>query len=298
MPGGALGQCAQRRAPRTGVEIAPGAPAEHRLGDQGAQLAFEVTELVGGVPAVTAVRQMLADVRQQGAAPADRDVEQPALEAALLTRRELPVGVQTTFAEFLTRLFESGRRGVGIHAEQTGRDTYRLSFDLRVPQQTPGRSGKRGECAGGQRAVFRGHGLRRPHTAPAGRFEQLRQDAGYRVVGGPLPDRVAHGDQQQRAQRGGRFALGEPGQHPVPGGGGDHAGDLGRRGQADGRVVVRGLPVAGHQQRGDPGRLALRTVPQPCGQQLVGLPGVPARGRVRGPRGWGWALRCFLPTRR
>ncbi|MGX1248126.1 hypothetical protein RKD48_000637 [Streptomyces ambofaciens] len=246
-----------------------------------------MAELVGGVAAVTAVREMFAHVRQQGAAPANRDVEQPAVEAALLARRELPVGVQTTLAEFLTRLFESGRRGVGVHPQQTGRDGYGLAFDLRVPQQTTGWSRKRGESPGGQRAVFRGQGLRRPHAPSAGGFEQLRHGTGYRVVGGPLADRVAHGHQQARAQRGGRFDLGEPGQHPVPGRGGDHAGDLGRGGETDGCVVVRRLPVAGHEQRGDPGRLALRSVPEPRGQQLVGLPGVPARGRVGGPRGVG-----------
>jgi hypothetical protein len=101
-----------------------------------------VPELFGRVPAVAAVGQVLADVRQQGAAPADRYVEEPAVEAAVLRGRELPVGVQATLAEFLPRLFESDRRCVGIHAEETGRDTYVFGFDLRVPEQTTGRSGK------------------------------------------------------------------------------------------------------------------------------------------------------------
>lgn len=85
---------------------------------------------------------MLLDIRQQGPTPANRNVEEAVVEPAILARREFPMGMYTTFAEFFTRLFECRRRGVGIHAEQAGGYGNGLRLDLGVPEQTPGKSGK------------------------------------------------------------------------------------------------------------------------------------------------------------
>ncbi len=65
---------------------------------------------------------MLLDVRQQCAASADRDVEEAVVEPAIMSRREFAMGMYTTFTEFITRLFECGRRDVGVHAQQAGGD--------------------------------------------------------------------------------------------------------------------------------------------------------------------------------
>ncbi|MGX1479508.1 UNVERIFIED_CONTAM: hypothetical protein RKD50_008316 [Streptomyces canus] len=85
---------------------------------------------------------MLLDIRQQGAAAANRNVEEPVVEAAILGRREFPVGMYTSFTEFFTRLFEGRRRGVGRHAEECGGHDNRLRLHLGVPQQAAGESGK------------------------------------------------------------------------------------------------------------------------------------------------------------
>ena len=86
--------------PGPGVEIAAGAPAEHRLGEQHAQPALEMAELLGGVTAVAALQQMLLDIGQQGAAAANRDVQETVVEAAILVRREFPMGAYAALAEF------------------------------------------------------------------------------------------------------------------------------------------------------------------------------------------------------
>ncbi|MEJ8668433.1 hypothetical protein WKI71_07335 [Streptomyces sp. MS1.AVA.1] len=75
----AVARAFPRRRPRAappgpGVEIAPGAPAEHGLGQQHFETALEVAELLGGVTAVAALRQMLLDIGQQGSAPANGDI--------------------------------------------------------------------------------------------------------------------------------------------------------------------------------------------------------------------------------
>ncbi len=274
-------------APGAGVEIAAGAPAEHRLRQQGPQSAAEVAELLGRVAAVPALGQMVLDVRQQPAAPADGNVEEPVVEAAVLRRRELLMGMYTTIAEFLAGLSESGRRRVDVHAEQGGRHGYRFGLHLGVPQQTAGRCRKGGECPRGQRPVFGDEGLRGPHAPAAGGFEEFGQCGGHPLVGGPLADRVPHGHQQPGAQGGGRLALGELVEDTVQGGGRDHGGDVRRGGEADGRVVVRGLPVPGGQQRDGLGGRAPGAVPQPGGEGLVGLPGITAGRGWSGRGGWG-----------
>lgn len=104
-----------------------------------------MAQLFGGVSAVAALPQVLPDIRQQGPAAANGNVEETVVEAAILGRREFPMGMYTSFAEFFTRLFESRRRGVGIHAEEGGGDGNTLRLDLDVPQQTPGESGERME---------------------------------------------------------------------------------------------------------------------------------------------------------
>ena len=78
--------------PRPGVEIATGAPTEHRFGQQNAQPALEVIELLGRVTAEATLQQMLLDIGEQGATAPNRDVEETVVVAAILARRELPVG--------------------------------------------------------------------------------------------------------------------------------------------------------------------------------------------------------------
>lgn len=130
------------RTPGAQFEIATGTPAEHRLGDQHAQTALEMAQLFRGGTAVAALREMLLDIRQQGSAAANRNVEEPVVEAAILRRREFPMGMYTSFPEFFTRLFERRRRGVGGHAEECGGHDNRLRLHLGVPQQASGESGK------------------------------------------------------------------------------------------------------------------------------------------------------------
>ncbi|MGX1494176.1 hypothetical protein RKD41_006435 [Streptomyces tendae] len=57
---------------------------------------------------------MRLHIREQGAAPANGDVEQAVVEPAILRGREFPMGMYTTFTEFVSRLFECGPRGNGI----------------------------------------------------------------------------------------------------------------------------------------------------------------------------------------
>jgi hypothetical protein len=76
---------------------------------------------------------MLLDIGQQGSAAAHRNVEEAVVEPAILARREFPMGMYTTLSEFFTRLFERGRRGLGIHAEQSGGNGNGLRLDLAVP---------------------------------------------------------------------------------------------------------------------------------------------------------------------
>lgn len=126
---------------RTGgarLEVAQRAPAEHGLGEQDVQSAVEVAELLGGVPAETAVREMPADIRQQGSAAAQGNVEETVVEAAFAGRREFPVGAYAGRPELFPRLFQDGRRGHGIHARQTSRYGYGIRLHLRVPQQALG----------------------------------------------------------------------------------------------------------------------------------------------------------------
>ncbi|MFF9002858.1 hypothetical protein ACF1GW_12375 [Streptomyces achromogenes] len=78
LPGSALlggsahpgGSALANGAGRPGVEVAAGAPAEHALGEQQGQSGVEVAELLGGVTAVRADRQVAAHFRQQGVAAA------------------------------------------------------------------------------------------------------------------------------------------------------------------------------------------------------------------------------------
>jgi hypothetical protein len=101
-----------------------------------------MAQLFGGVTAVAALRQMLLHIRQQGTAPANRDVKEAVVEPAILRRREFPMSMYTTFAEFITRLFEGDRGGDGIHAQQAGGHAYRLGLHLGMPEQTSGKSRK------------------------------------------------------------------------------------------------------------------------------------------------------------
>lgn len=297
VPGAATTARAGLGTSRTGLEVAAGAPAEHRLGEQRAQAALEMAQLLGGETAVAALGQMLLHIRQQGSAPAYRDVEETVVEPAILGRREFPMGMYTTLAEFFPRLFESGRRGGGVHAEQTGGDGNRFGLDLGVPEQTAGESGQNLERTLGQFPVFGRHGLRRPHTAPAGRFPEVRQNTGYPVLGRPLTDGVADTHQKPRAQSGCLLAECQPVQDLVEGGRGHHGGDVRPGGETDDGVFVGGRPVPRHQQRGRLGRLAVRTTPEQGGEVVVGFPRNAAWRRVRRARGWGWALSGFLPTR-
>ncbi len=130
---------------RPGVVITAGAPAEHRLGEQRAESAFEMTELFGGVTAVAARQQMLFDIGQQGATASDRDVEEAVVEAAFLARREFAMGAYTAGPELLTRLIQRRRSASGVHPQEIGRYGNGLGLDLGVPEQTLGRSRQGGE---------------------------------------------------------------------------------------------------------------------------------------------------------
>ncbi|WP_443052830.1 hypothetical protein [Streptomyces sp. FXJ1.172] len=223
---------------------------------------------------------MLLDIGQQGAAAADRDVEQPVVVAAVLARREFPVGAHQALAEFLPGLLQRGRRAVGVDTEQRGGSGYRLGLDLGVPQQRLLQPGKCVERAVGQGAVFRYQRLGGAHTAAPGGLSEAGQYGGDAVGAGPVDDRVPHCHEQPGPQRLGGFAEREPAEDLVEGGGGDHVGERPGQGQADDGVLLRRLPVPGHQQRGGPGAFRVGTGPQRAGEQLVRFPGVFARWRI------------------
>lgn len=288
VPGGGPGPRVATGTARTRGEVGAGSPAEHGLGEEDTQPAFEIAELFGGETAVAALGEMLLDIRQQSAAAPNRDVEETVVEAAILGRREFPVGAYTAFAEFFVCLLESGRRVVGIHAEQGRRHGYRLGLDLGVPQQTLGERRKSLERPLGELAILGRHGLRGTHGAAPGRILQVGNNTGYPLFRRPLPDRVAHGQQQPGPQRHTVFAERQPVEHPVEGGRRGHGwhGPLG--GETDARVILDRPPVPRHEQRDGMSGLVLRTAPQPCGQGLVGFLGGPAvRRRVRRTRGCG-----------
>lgn len=289
--GSAAGPYALLGTPGAGVEIAPGAPAEYRFGEQKAQPALEMAELLGGETAVAALHQMLLDIGQQGATAANGDVQQPVVETAFLARREFPVGVYAALPELLAGLLQSSRRGVGIHTRQTGWYGYVLGFDLGVPQQGLGERGQSVERALGELPVFGRHGLGRPHTATPGGFPQVRQHTGYPVLRGPRLDGVPHGHEKPGPQGDTGLAAHQTVEHLVEGGRGHHGGDVRRGSEADDRVVVRGLPVPGHQQGDRMGGLALRPASQLGSEALVGFAGSTA-GRIRGTRGVGGVHRA------
>ena len=108
----------------------------------GVVAAERLAELLGGVTAVAALQQVLLDIREEGAATANRNVQEAVVEAAILGRREFPMGMYTPFSEFFMRLFESGRRGVEVHTQKSSRDRQRLRLDLHMPQQTAEEAGK------------------------------------------------------------------------------------------------------------------------------------------------------------
>ncbi len=271
-------------AARAGVEVAAGAPAEHRLGEQRARCVLHLAELPGGVAAVAAVVQMPLDVRQQGAAAADRHVEQPVVEAAVVGRREVAVGAHAALAELVPGLLQGAGGGVGVHAQQPGRDAERFGLDLGVPQQAPGGRDEALEGPLGEPAVLRDQGRGGPHAPASGGFVQLGQGGGHAVLGGPQPDRVPHGQQQPGAQRGARLAQGQPVEDLVEGGRGHHGREGRRGGEADHRVVVDRLPVAGDQQGDAVADFVVRAAGEPGGEGFVGLPGDPA-GRRAGRTG-------------
>jgi hypothetical protein len=64
---------------------------------------------------------MLLDIREQGAAPAYRDVQETVVEAAFLAWREFAVGAYTARPELLACLLEGRGRGGRVHPQQTGR---------------------------------------------------------------------------------------------------------------------------------------------------------------------------------
>lgn len=144
-----------------GFEIAVGAPAEHRLGEQHLQTALEMAELFGGMTAVPALRQMFTDIGQKVSAPANRDIQETVVETAFTGGREFPVGADATGAELLARLLQGGGRTGRVHAQQTGRYGYGFGLDLGMPQQALGGPGKSPECAFGELPPFRGDGPRR-----------------------------------------------------------------------------------------------------------------------------------------
>lgn len=278
VPGGGPGPGVAPGAAGPGREVGAGSPAEHGLGEEDSQPAFEIAELFGGETAVAALGEMLLDIRQECAAAPNRDVEEAVVEAAIRGRREFPVGAHTAFAEFFVRLLESGRRVVGVHAEQGGRHGYRLGLHLGVPQQTLGERRKSLERPLGELAIFGGHGLRGPHAAAPGGFLQVRQNTGYSLFAGPLPDRVTHGQQQPGPQCHPVFAERQPVEHPVEGGRGGHRGHGPLGGETDARVILDRPPVPRHEQRHGMSGLALRAAPQSGGQGLVGFLGGPPSG--------------------
>lgn len=275
-------------AGRSGVEVAAGAPAEHALGEEQGQTGIEVTELLGGVPAVRADRQMPAHFRQQGAAAAQGDVQEPVVEAAFLGGREFPVSAHTTGTELLARLFQRGRRGDHVDAQQTSGYVYGFGLDLGMPEKALRGAGKGPKCVGGEPPAFRWAGLCRAQSATAGGFAQFRQDGAGGGVRGPGADRVAHGDEQLRPQGAAGHANSagrRTGEHLPEGRGGDELGGGTGGGQADHGMVEGGPPVPGEQQRdGVMTGVGVRAA-EPGEEGGVGLPGGAGHGWVG--RAWG-----------
>lgn len=278
VPGGRLGLGVVSDASRPRREVGAGSPAEYRLGEKDAQAAFEIAELFGGETAVAALGQMLLDIGEQGAAAANRGVEEAVVVAAILGRREFPVGAYTALAEFFVRLLESGRRVVGVHAEQGRRHGYRLGLDLGVPQQTLGERRKRLERALRELPIFRRHGLRGPHGAAPGGFLQIGKNTRYSLFRGPLPERVAHGQQQSGPQSHSVFTESQPVEHLMEGRRRCHRGNGTLGVEADARVILDRPPVPCHEQGDRMCGLPLRAAPQPGGQGLVGFLGAPPSG--------------------
>ncbi|WP_420341323.1 hypothetical protein [Streptomyces thermocarboxydus] len=247
-----------------------------------------MAELLGRVAAVAALGHVPAHVGQELAAPADGHVEQPVVEAALLRGRQLLVGADQSLAELVAGLVEGAGREVDVRAEQSGGHGYRLGLDLDVPEQAAGERGQGPVRPLGEGAVLRRHRRRRAHAPSARRLQQPRQHLGHTVVGGPLADRVPHSHEEDGTEGHGGLAEGDPVEHTVQGGPGDHGGGPPAGGEAHGGVVVHRVPVARRQQGDGTRGFRLRTSPQPRGQRLVGLPGITARrgiGRTRGVGG-------------
>lgn len=263
-----------------GVEIAPGAPAEHGLREQHLQAALEMAELFGGVTAVAALHQVLLDIGEQGATPAYRDIEETVVEAAFLAGREFPVGVHAANPELLARLLQCGRRGGRVHPQQTSRYGYGFSLDLGVPQQALRSSRKGPECPLGEFPPFRRPGPCGTQSSSAGRFAEFRQENGNSVVRCPLLDRVPYGRQELRPQG----AAGRPSEDPVERRGSGHVGRARPGGNADDGVVIRRPPMPGQQQRSRPG--ALGTLTKLRDEMAVGLGGARS-GAWRVRRTWG-----------
>lgn len=236
-----------------------------------------MAELLGRVAAVAALGHVPAHVGQQLAAPADRNVQQPVVEAALLGGRQFLVGADKTLAELVAGLVERPGGEVDVRAEQPGGHGYRLGLDLDVPEQTARERGQGPERPLGEGAVLRRHGRRRAHAPAARRLQQPRQRLGHVVVGGPLADRVPHPHEKDGTEGHGGLAERDPVEHTVQGGPGDHGGGPPSGGEAHGGVVVHRVPVARRQQRDGARGFRLRTSPQPRGQRLVGFPGITAR---------------------
>lgn len=81
---------------------------------------------------------MLLDIRQQSATAANGHVQQPVVEAAILGRREFPMGADASLAEFVARLLQCGHRAVGVQPQQTSGYGYHFGFYFGVPQQALG----------------------------------------------------------------------------------------------------------------------------------------------------------------
>ncbi len=302
VPCGARGERAPSVArARTGVEIAPGTPAEHRFGDQRTQLALEVAELFGrpragggGSPPGASGRP--AAGRAPGGSGRRGDgcgSGSPGSARVADARADNPRGISS-------RACSSVADAVSVSMPSRPAGTLMGSPRPPCAQQTTGRSERGSECGTcGKRSVFRVRTSPPRIPRPPAGLSNCGRTPDIPSSAGPLPDRVPYGHQQRRGRRAvAGSPLGRRRSRTRCQAAAVTGGHLGRGGEADGRVVVGGLPVACHQQRGGPGRLTLPGRPQPRGQQLVRTPGVPAGGRVRGSRGWGWALRCFLPTRR
>ncbi|WP_405446024.1 hypothetical protein [Streptomyces achromogenes] len=282
---------------RPGGEVPAGAPAEHALGEQQGQTGVEVAELLGGVPAVRADRQMPAHFRQQGAAAAQGDVQEPVVEAAFLGGREFPVSAYTSGAELLARLLQRGRRGGRADTQQTSGYVYGFGLYLGMPEKALCSAGKGPECVGGEPSAFRWAGLCRTQSATAGGFAQFRQDGADGVVRRPGADRVTDGDEQPGPQgTAGRTAPAahegpagpvgrRTGEHPLEGRGGDQLGGGSGGGQADHGMVEGGPPVPGEQQGDGVVAAAGVRAAEPGEEGGVGLPGGAGQGWVG--RAWG-----------